>query len=127
MVNKKDNNKFIPTIAIAPGETIRENMDFLGMNQKELATRLDITPKHLSNIINGKSPITYETALKLESVIGPSAQFWMNLESNYQLNKARLEEQEKLTKDLNILKDIPYKKMSEFGWLKETTDRKKEC
>ena len=83
MVNKKDNNDFMPTVAIPPGETIRENMEFLGMNQKELAARLDITQKHLSNIINGNAPITYDTALKLELVIGPSAQFWMNLETNY--------------------------------------------
>jgi HTH-type transcriptional regulator / antitoxin HigA len=124
MANKKDNNNFIPNIAIAPGETIRENMDFLGMNQKELAARLDITTKHLSNILNGNAPITYDTALKLESVIGPSAQFWMNLETNYQLSKARLEEQEKLTNDLDKLKDIPYKELSEFGWVKETSDRR---
>lgn len=123
MANKKERNKFMPTIAIPPGDTIRENMEFLGMNQKELAARLGITTKHLSNIINGNSPITYETALKLESVIGPSAQFWMNLETNYQLNKARLEEQEQLDADLEILKEIPYKKMSEFGWVKETSRR----
>ena len=124
MVNKKDNNDFMPAVAIPPGETVKENMEFLGMNQIELAARLDITPKHLSNIINGNAPITYDTALKLESVIGPSAQFWMNLETNYQLNKARLEKQEKLDLDLEILKEIPYKEMSEFSWVKETNDRK---
>ncbi|WP_213974289.1 HigA family addiction module antitoxin [Tepidanaerobacter acetatoxydans] len=123
MVNKKDNNDFMPTVAIPPRETIKENMEFLGMNQKELAARLNITPKHLSNIINGNAPITYDTALKLETVIGPSAQFWMNLETNYQLNKARLEKQAKLDRDLEILKEIPYKEMSEFGWVKETNDR----
>ncbi len=123
MVNKKDNNGFMPTVAIPPGETIRENMEFLGMNQKELAARLDITPKHLSNIINGNAPITYDTALKLESVIGTDAQFWMNLETNYQLNKARIEEQKKLDLDLQILKEIPYKEMSDFGWVKSTPDR----
>ncbi len=72
MVNKKD-DIFMPTVAILPGETIRENMDFLGMSQKELAARLDITPKHLSNILNGHAPINYDTALKLEVIIGPSA------------------------------------------------------
>ncbi|TYO96917.1 HigA family addiction module antitoxin [Desulfallas thermosapovorans] len=125
MVNKKDNAQFMPSVAIPPGETIKENMIFLGMSQRELAARLDITPKHLSNIINGNAPITYETALKLERVIGPSAQFWMNLETNYQLNKARLEEQEeiKLELDLEILKKIPYKEMSEFKWVKATRNR----
>ncbi|HHV17166.1 MAG TPA: HigA family addiction module antidote protein [Gelria sp.] len=123
MVNKKNNTQFMPTVAIPPGGTIRENMEFLGMNQKELAARLDITPKHLSNILNGNAPITYDTALKLESVIGPGAQFWMNLETNYQLNKTRLEEQKKIDLDLEILKQIPYKEMSKFGWVKETADR----
>jgi len=57
-----------------------------------LAARLGITTKHLSNILNGLDPITHDTALKLESVIGPSTEFWMELESNYQLNKIRLDE-----------------------------------
>ena len=124
MGNKKENRDFMPTVAIAPGETIREEMEYMGMNQKELATRLDITTKHLSNILNGNAPITYETALKLESVLGPSAQFWMNLETNYQLDKARLEEKEKMAQDLEILKEIPYKEMCNFKWVENTSDRK---
>lgn len=123
MVNKKENDKFMPSIAIPPGETIRENMIFLGMYQKELAIRLEITPKHLSNIINGKEPITYETALKLETVLGPKAQFWMNLETNYQLIKSRLKQQEELEEDLEVLKETPYKCMSDLGWISETSDR----
>ncbi len=123
MENKKDNG-FMPVTAIPPGETIRENMDYLGMTQEEVAIRLDITPKHLCNILNGNAPITYETALKLESVIGPSAEFWMELETKYQLDKTRLEDQEELKKDLEILKEIPYKTMSDFGWLEKTRDRK---
>lgn len=124
MGNKKENKNFMPTVAIAPGETIRENMEYMGMNQKELATRLDITTKHLSNVLNGNAPITYETALKLESVLGPSAQFWMDLETNYQLDKARLEEKEKMEQDLEILKAIPYKEMCKFNWVEDTSDRK---
>ncbi|MBS4030250.1 MAG: HigA family addiction module antidote protein [Clostridiales bacterium] len=123
MVNKKDNHDFMPAVAVSPGETIRENMGFLGMNQKELAARLDVTEKHLSNILNGNSPITYDTALKMESVIGPSAQFWMNLESRYQLNKARLEKEEDLKADLEILKKIPYKDMSDHRWVEKETNR----
>ncbi len=123
MVNR-GNNDFMPAVAIAPGKTIRENMKFLGMNQKELAARLGITEKHLCNILSGNAAITYETALRLESVIGPSAKFWMNLETNYQLNKARLEEQANLEEDLRILKEIPYDEMSKYCWVKETKDKK---
>lgn len=123
MVNKRNNTNFRPDVAIPPGETIRENMTFLGMKQKELAARLNLTTKHLSNIVNGNAPITYETALKLESVIGPSAKFWMNLETNYQLNKARLEEQGKIDLDLKILKEIPYNEMNKLGWVRETKNK----
>lgn len=122
MENRKNDN-FAPTIAIPPGISIKENMVYLGMNQLELAARLDITPKHLSHILNGTAPITYETALKLETVIGPSAQFWMNLEANYQLNKTRLEKIETMESDLEILHEIPYTAMSENGWVKETSSR----
>ena len=125
MVNKSVNESFSPVVAIPPGETIRENMQHLGMNQKELALRLGMSTKHLSNVINGKEPITYETALKLETVIGPTAQFWMNLETNYQLHKARLEKEDGETKELKILKEIPYKNMSEHGWVPNTRDRRK--
>jgi HTH-type transcriptional regulator / antitoxin HigA len=123
MGNKKENS-FLPVIAIPPGETIKENMVFLGMTQEEMAIRLDITPKHLCNILNGNAPITYETALKLESVIGPSAEFWVKLESSYQLDKTRLEAQDEFKTDLEITKEIPYKKMSDLGWLEDTSDRK---
>ncbi len=124
MGSKEGNKNFVPSVAIAPGETIKENMIFLGMNQIELAARLGITQKHLSNIINGNAPITYETALKLETVLGASAQFWINLETNYQLNQVRLKALEELDKDLEILKRIPYKIMSKNGWLEETKNRK---
>ncbi|MGM0652005.1 MAG: HigA family addiction module antitoxin [Bacillota bacterium] len=90
MANKSENS-ITPAIAIPPGETIRENMVYLSMNQEELAARLGITTKHLSNILNGLAPIIHDTALKLESVIGPSAEFWMELETNYQRNKIRLD------------------------------------
>jgi HTH-type transcriptional regulator/antitoxin HigA len=122
MISKKDNRGFEPVIAIPPGATIRENMGFLGMNQRELAVRLDITEKHLSNILNDKAPITYEVALKLESVIGPTAEFWMNLEINYQLTKVRLKNQEDFEQELEILKEIPYSEMSRLGWVEKTKD-----
>jgi len=91
MVNTKDNN-FTPTVALSPGITIKENMRHLGLTQKELAAKLGITEQNLSHILNADSPITHEIALKLEAAMGPSAKFWENLETNYQVNKTRLEQ-----------------------------------
>ncbi|NLA11182.1 MAG: HigA family addiction module antidote protein, partial [Firmicutes bacterium] len=124
MGNKKDNASFMPAVAIPPGETIRENMRYLGMNQKELALRLGLTTKHLSNVLNGKDSITYETALKLETVLGPGAQFWMNLETNYQLTRARLKREADMAADLEYLKQMPYKEMSDLRWVPATGNRR---
>ena len=63
---KRIESKFMPAVAIPPGITLKENIEYLGINQDEFAARIGITPKHLSQIINGASPITYDTALKLE-------------------------------------------------------------
>lgn len=118
MVKKKDDN-FMPSIAIPPGESIKESMTSLGMNQDELATRLGITTKHLSNVVNGNVAITYEMSLRLESVLGANANFWISLENQYQLNKARLKKIEELELEQDIFKEIPYKEMTKAGWIKK--------
>jgi HTH-type transcriptional regulator / antitoxin HigA len=123
MANNEFEKEFFPTIAIPPGDSIRENMNSLGMDQEELAARLGITTKHLSNVLNGNSPVTYETALKLETVIGGSAQFWMNLEINYQLDKSRLEQDSKIYRELEIMEGIPYLEMSNYGWVEKSKDK----
>lgn len=123
MASKSVNNNFLAAIAIPPGETIREYMDYFGMNQQELAVRLEMSVKHLNNILNGNAPITYETALKLETVLDSSAEFWMNLESQYQLNKARLEKEAEMLDDKLIVQQFPYKKMSDYGWVESVTDK----
>ena len=121
---KENNNEFLPVIAIPPGETILESIQAINMSQSELAIRLGVTPKHVSNIIKGIAPITYDTALKLEDVIGPSAEFWMNLETNYQLDKARLEKEKELSVDMELLSQIPYNEFSKLGWVPQTRDKK---
>lgn len=119
----KSNTAFTPTVAIPPGETIAENIASLGLNQQELAKRLGISEKHLSHIINGKAPITYETALGLEKTIGPSAQFWLNLESNFQLHLARLRNEASMEKELDVLRNIPYKEMANLNWVTATKNK----
>lgn len=54
-------------LAVPPGETLKELIEDRGMTQKELADRLDVSPKHVSELINGKVGLTEKIALKLES------------------------------------------------------------
>lgn len=106
-----------PEIIITPGETIKEKLLDLGMTQVEFAKRMKMTEKHISMLLNGKAPITHETAVKLENVLGIPAYFWINLEANYRAKLERLKQLENIKKDISILKYIPYNEMSNFGWV----------
>jgi len=79
------------TIAIPPGETIREQLADRGVNQKEFALRMALTEKHISQLINGKVELTHDVALRLESVLGIPARFWNGLETNYREDLARVD------------------------------------
>jgi HTH-type transcriptional regulator/antitoxin HigA len=116
-MGSRKENSFKPSIAIAPGETIRENMRALGMDQEELAERLGVTTKHLSHLVNGKVSLTHDMAIKLEDVIGATAKFWMNLEANYQLDRLRIECDDVTVEELELLPAIPYREMMKNGWI----------
>ena len=73
-----------PSYAIHPGEYIEELLETFGMSQTELSIRLGVTPKHLSNLINGKVSLTFELANALEKVFnGYSAKYWISLQTAY--------------------------------------------
>lgn len=72
-----------------PGEMLREDVLVpLGLEVTEAAQRLGLARTTLSRIINGKSGISPDLALRLERAGVSTARFWMNLQSNYELSKA---------------------------------------
>jgi len=79
----------LPTLAKAfpPGDFIREELEERGWTQQELAERMGRPLQAVNMIVNGHKAITPETASQLEKVFGPSAIYWMNLESTWQLHK----------------------------------------
>lgn len=111
-------NQFIPDYAIPPGETLFDTIDALGMSQAELSERTGRPKKTINEIIKGKAPITPDTALQLERVLGVSASFWNNLEKNYRETLARLAEQERLQKQIAWLTELPVKSMVKLGWIR---------
>ena len=112
-----------PDYAVAPGETLAETIEYLGMSQKELATRTGLTEQSINRIIKGNQPITPETASKLELTTGVPARMWNNLESQYREQLARIEEREQLEQDLGWLKTIPIKQLKERGVLPDEKDK----
>lgn len=70
------------------GELIAETLDELGVGVRDLAKALDVAPSTAHKLINGKSIVTPEMAIKLSAVLGSSPKFWLNIQDNYSLNKA---------------------------------------
>jgi HTH-type transcriptional regulator/antitoxin HigA len=105
------------TIAIPPGETIKEQLADRGINQKEFALRMVLTEKHVSQLINGKVALTQDVALRLESVLGIPAKFWNSLEANYREKLARVVVEQTMEQDEAIAGKMPYVKISSWGWI----------
>lgn len=101
-----------------PGDTIIETIEYLKMSQAELAERLGKTPSKVNDLISGKAPITVNTALQLEKVLGIDMQFWLNREMNYREKLARIEQEEFLEECKGWLKQQPIKELHKFGYLK---------
>lgn len=77
-------------VAIPPGDHLAEELAARKISQSELARRMGRPVQAVNEIIRGVKQITGATALQLEDVLGISAEFWIRLEGDYQLNKARL-------------------------------------
>ena len=90
-------NQYTPDYVSPPGETLEEALDERGMTQADFAKRIGMTHKHVRNIVNGRAPITSETALKFERVLGTPARFWNNREQQYRDFLARTEEGKQLS------------------------------
>jgi antitoxin HigA-1 len=75
-------------IAIHPGEHLAEELDALDMSAAALARQLKVPTNRITEIINGQRAITGDTALRLAHFFGTSAEFWLNLQSLYELRQA---------------------------------------
>ena len=75
--------EFAPDWLSTPGDTIADLLEERDWSQADLATRTGFTKKHVYLLLQGKAPISEDTALKLERVLGSNARFWMNLETQY--------------------------------------------
>ena len=75
---------------IPPGDILRDEfLEPLSLTQEQLARAIDVPQSRVSGIIRGSRAITADTALRLARYFGTSAEFWMNLQSEYALRCAR--------------------------------------
>jgi addiction module HigA family antidote len=75
--------------AIHPGEHLAEELETLNMSAAALARKIDVPTNRITQILHGTRAITGDTALRLAHFFGTSAEFWLNLQSLYELRLAK--------------------------------------
>ena len=95
------NNKLPP---IHPGEILREEfLEPMGISQYRLAKDISVPPRRINEIVHGKRSITADTALRLGRFFGMSAQFWLNLQTRYDLELTEDLLEDRLVKEVHTL------------------------
>ena len=77
--------------AIHPGEFLRETLEDMGLTQVALADAIGVSPMRISHLLRGDRPVTAELALRLGRALGQTPQYWLNLQTTYDLKVAQLE------------------------------------
>ncbi len=82
--------------AIHPGEFLRETLEDMGLTQVALADAIGVSPMRVSHLLRGNRPVTAELALRLGRALGQTPQYWLNLQTTYDLKVAQLEMKDSL-------------------------------
>lgn len=75
--------------AAHPGEILKDELAEIGVSPTELSRQIEVPANRMSQIINGKRSVTGDTALRLGHWFGMNPQFWMNLQTQYDLASAQ--------------------------------------
>ncbi len=96
-------NKKLPPIH--PGEILREEfLEPMGISQYRLAKDISVPPRRINEIVHGKRSVTADTALRLGRFFGMSPQFWLNLQTRYDLEMTEDLLEDRLDEEVHTLK-----------------------
>lgn len=82
-------NNLVPSTPIHPGEMIKDEIEFRGISQKDLAAEIGMPTSVLCAILNGKRAVTTEYALLFEAALGIDADIWLKLQLDYNKQVAK--------------------------------------
>lgn len=118
-------NQIIPHKATHPGEILKDELDAREIIKKEFALHIDMQPTMLSEILNGKRSITADIAVLLEKALDIPASYWMNFQSQFEIDQARIKEKNikkvQSIEQWKVLNQyVPIKLFTKFGYLKQS-------
>lgn len=114
-------NTLTPARAISPGRILQRELDARGWTQKDLAEITNRPPQTINEIIKGTKQITPETARELSAALGTTAEFWINLETNYRLNLAKKKhKEEEIERRGRLYTLVPISELIKRQWIKST-------
>lgn len=114
---------FQPAWASPPGDTIAAVLRERSMTQSDLAERTGYSKKHINDLVRGRAAITFEAALRLETVLGSTADFWMRRELLYREAIARSQVYAEHAESADWLKTLPLADMIRLGWIDRFHDK----
>ena len=88
---------------IHPGEILRDVFSDAGLSASAAAVSMSVPANRLTAIMQGRRAITADTALRLARFFGTSPQMWMNLQSNYELDRAEYESAKRIAREVRPL------------------------
>lgn len=112
-----DTQSFAPDWVSPPGDTILDLLEERDWTQNQLADRLGYSTKHVSQLINGKVPLSEDAAIRLQNVFGASAGFWLTREAQYRQRIASIEAAEQNANMVSWLDQFPIKALMDAGVL----------
>lgn len=110
-------NARMPAEVFPPGEFLRDELEAREWTQQALADILDRPARLISELIAAKRAITPETARGLGAAFGTSAEYWMNLESQYQLSKVK-PANDHVVRKAYLYSKFPVREMIRRGWIR---------
>jgi HTH-type transcriptional regulator / antitoxin HigA len=118
--------KYTPDYAVSPGEILEETLDARNIKKSDLAERINMSAKTISQILSGKAPVNVDTAIQLEKVLGIPASTWNNLECNYRLFQARKNRQQELARYSEWAKAFPVTKLVSWGFIQKANSTEEQ-
>ncbi len=113
--------EWTPNWAVHPGVLLQEHLETRGLSQAEFARLTGLTPKLVSTIIKGTNPISAETAIRLERVLGLKAYIWAGIQAKWDLFQAR-GSAKFISNPKEWLSQFPLKELRNRGYLPNTKD-----